>query len=126
MLGIDNEFKYNIENNDVTITSYIGDGKRVIIPEFITIIQDRAFSNKEIEQVTLNEGLKYIGSNSFLSNEIKHIEIPRTVKFTGSNAFHGNRALMMKDKKRILGFSQENFKLENKRTVLLDKILRGR
>ena len=90
LLGLDNSFEYIIENEDVKITIYTGKSTKIILPNFITCICKRAFAYKELKDVKLNEGLKFIGNNAFHGNKIDYIEIPEKVQFIGQDAFYNN------------------------------------
>ena len=129
-LGLDISFKYIIEGKEVKILRYKGTSKRIILPNFITTIKEGAFNSSHIEEVSLNNGLKYIGSNAFRYNNIRSIEIPETVRFIGTGAFSGNEDLFTFNtmihsmKTKITGFNETNFKLKSTKTIVTDKILR--
>ena len=93
LVGRQISFDYSIENTEVKITKYTGKDKRVIIPNFITTVNEGAFSNKGIEELILNDGLKYIGSKAFTYNTLKYVQIPKTVEFIGIGAFRGNNGI---------------------------------
>jgi hypothetical protein len=102
---------------DTTLVKYIGTGKEVIVPEFITRIGDGAFANSEIESVylpknvvsicgnaftwcqklkTINlpEGLQLIDDNAFSNcSSLESVIMPDTVKFIGANAFRACSSL---------------------------------
>ena len=90
LMGMDIKFDYTIENEDVKIQNYTGKSTRIIVPNFITAICGSAFSYKEITEVSLNEGLKYIGNNAFSCNHIKNVNLPATVVLVGQEAFEHN------------------------------------
>lgn len=94
MLGLDMQFGYTVENREVKITRYTGASKRVILPNFITTVNKRAFVGGFIEELKLNEGLKYIGNSAFEFNAINQVVIPKTVEFVGYQAFRGNTKLI--------------------------------
>ena len=88
MLGIKVSFEYTIVGEEVKITNYTGASERIILPNFVTTICDKAFENKGITAVTLNRGLKYIGNNAFGNNRITYADgLPDTIVFVGKNAF---------------------------------------
>ena len=90
LTGIDISFKYKIEENRVNLLDYTGTSKKVIIPSFITIINKQAFKEKEITELSLNSGLRYIGNEAFRESRIYHVDVPNTVRFIGKLAFHSN------------------------------------
>ena len=85
--GLDISFKYRIENKEVKITEYTGKSSTVITPNFITTICKEAFRHKNVREVKLNVGLKYIGETAFAANDINYVDIPETVEFIGYQAF---------------------------------------
>ena len=91
LLGMAISFKYRIEGNDVNLLDYTGASKKVILPNFITVINKRAFKGKGITEININNGLRYIGNEAFRDNEISQVNIPETVEFIGKQAFHNNR-----------------------------------
>lgn len=87
LLNMRMTFEYIVENDDVKITRYTGDRGRVIIPNFITTVCDRAFSYRGITEIKLNKGLKHIGNSAFLCNSIGHVELPEMLELLWVNAF---------------------------------------
>lgn len=67
----------------------------LVIPKTVEKIGDNTFSRAEIENLTLNEGLKEIGECAFNENCIKSLVIPKTVEKIGENAF--NCCFLLKD-----------------------------
>ena len=129
LLGLNAGLKYRIDGREVKIIGCKGTSKVVIIPDFVTAITEGAFKGLGITDVKIGTGLEYIGSNAFMFNAIKHIEIPKTVKFISSGAFAGNMELYkinvaaIKESK-LANFNEANFKVESKRTIILDKIFK--
>jgi hypothetical protein len=56
----------------------------------VTVIDDNAFSNLSITEVTLPKHLKHIGVGAFAGNKIEILTIPDTVETIGSSAFRDN------------------------------------
>lgn len=131
ILGLHMDFDYTIEGKEVKLIHYKTKNKKVIIPNFITTIGEGAFNNLDIQEVKLNDGLKYIGSNAFRHNNIKHITIPKTAEFIGTGAFSGNSELILTRilgrgiKPRTTGFNENNFKLSSSETIVVDQIFRS-
>ena len=91
LLGLDIRFSYTIENEEVKITKYIGTSNKVILPSFVTAICYRAFAAKGLlEEVKLNEGLKYIGNMAMSGCRIESIILPHSLEFVGQSAFRFN------------------------------------
>ena len=61
----------------------------LIIEEGVKIIEDEAFYDAMLEEVTLPSSLEYIGESAFAKNETK-INYIDNLKYIGSNAFKGN------------------------------------
>lgn len=59
----------------------------LVIPKTVEKIGSNAFGLGEIENLTLNEGLKEIGEYAFYYNNIKSLVIPSTVEKIGESAF---------------------------------------
>lgn len=88
------DFKYTIENDEVTITNYIGDDTNVVIPDTIsgmpvtTIGKNAFFGNKSIMSVSFPESLLSIESRAFDScTGISSIYLPKGIKSLGQEAF---------------------------------------
>ena len=65
LLGQNVSFYYTIENEQVRLVKYTGTSKTIILPNFITIIMNRAFMDCPIDSITLNRGIRSIGCNAF-------------------------------------------------------------
>ena len=117
LLGYDVMFKYTVEGENVKIIKYTGKSKKVILPNFITSIENRAFYYKNIEEISLNQGLKYIGEEAFKNNSLKSIEIPETVQFIWYAAFNGNHGLTNRGIESI----KDTVKLLSRKTKILFK-----
>lgn len=82
--------------SSVTITGYNGTAKKIVIPEKIngkpvTIIGERAFYNKGIEQITLPSTIKLIKKEAFKNNKLQEVTIPESVTSIGDRAFETNK-----------------------------------
>lgn len=62
----------------------------VIIPEGIETIGEGAFSRNELSIIRIPDGVKSIESSAFLSNKLTEIVIPNSVNHIGSGAFNDN------------------------------------
>ncbi|WNN75702.1 InlB B-repeat-containing protein [Lysinibacillus capsici] len=95
--AVERNFHYK-ENGDgsVTITLYSGSDTEVEIPDKlgskpVTKIGIHAFSSKELEKITIPEGVIEIGMYAFATNELKSIVIPDSVIVIDSFAFLQNK-----------------------------------
>ena len=91
---------YVIDNNEVTITGYLGKEKEVRVPEKInncpvTVIASSAFNrNGNIRYVYLPDSVKTIESNAFSEcNRLNEVFIGSGMKTIGKNAFSQCRSL---------------------------------
>ena len=107
---------YVINQNELMVTAYFGDGKDVVIPDTfegksvsiighsvfnragltsveipdtVTEVQDYAFAfNSDLKSVKLSKNLKVMGTNVFFScRALESIELPATLKKIGPYAF---------------------------------------
>jgi hypothetical protein len=95
----DSQFKFEVKDGGITITGLKDESsmysRTVDIPDSlqgknVTVIDDNAFSNSSITEVTLPKHLKHIGVGAFAGNKITGITIPDTVEYIGSGAFRDN------------------------------------
>ncbi len=92
------DFTYQVVDDEVIITKYVGEDTEVIIPDIIegkkvTVIGAWAFAdNNSITSVKLPENLEEIGANAFWwCNELQAPQIPETVTKIGNFAFAGSK-----------------------------------
>ena len=91
--SISSDYIYNVENNAVTITGYKGIDKDLIIPQSIegktvVAIAESAFSEHNIETVTLPEGILSIDWFAFKGcRNLREITLPSTLTYIGYGAF---------------------------------------
>lgn len=65
------------QNEDYVLTKYTGGYKKVIVPDFVSIIGRGAFSFREVEEVVLPESIKKIDEEAFIyCRDIKRVEFP--------------------------------------------------
>ena len=122
MLGHgDQSFVYKIDNGEVILRWHIGSSKNILIAPFITAVMPGAFTNKYINSLELNEGLKIIGSRAFdqkgQNDTLGDVEIPSTVQLVGPRAFKNNTRLL--DRNGML--SIHRFRLRNDKTIVLSQ-----
>ena len=117
LLGRNMSFEYTVEGKQVRLEKYMGSSTDVIVPNFVTTINQGAFLNCRIEAITLDNGLKYIGNSAFQNNWITDIIIPQTVEFIGWGVFYGNNRLISEKH----GYNPDTVKMLNKKTIAVDK-----
>jgi hypothetical protein len=93
---LDPPFLFIVEDEEVTVTGLNGvTAYSVAIPDTlqdknITVIDDTAFINTSIAEVTLPKHLKRIGMGAFAVNRIRTITIPDSVETIEMGAFRNN------------------------------------
>lgn len=93
------DYKYKVENSSVKITEYIGTDKAVEIPSEIdgkkvTSIGKHAFSEKDITELTIPDGVKKIEDEAFtFCKQLKKVVIPDSVEKIGDAAFEYDEKL---------------------------------
>jgi hypothetical protein len=75
-----------IEESEVV--KYTGTAERAEVPDFITIIGSKAFSNSAVKEVVLPEGLINIADGAFnWCENLQSINLPASLKIIGEEAF---------------------------------------
>lgn len=98
----------------------------VVFPASVKRIQKSAFMhNKEILELTLNEGLETIEEEAFLSSTLTKINFPSTLKEIGTSAFYKCSSLSMADLSRtkITVLPEASFGLSGLQSVILPSTL---
>lgn len=88
-------YEYKSNTRTISITGYIGSSKTIMMPSTlvnypVTKIEKYAFDGKNLDNLTLHEGLTDIIFNAFANNNLTEIIIPSTVTSIGSLAFDNN------------------------------------
>ena len=78
-----------------TVTKYLGNAKKIILPDGVTSIGEDAFLfNKTITSVVIPEGVETIEKGAFWGCEkLKEVTLPDTIRRIGDNAFYNDVAL---------------------------------
>ena len=104
-------FDFIIEGTEVKVKNYTGNSKKVIIPNFVHTICEEAFRNKHIQEIRLNEGLRFIGRKAFTGNNLKQVVVPKSMELMHRYAFeYGGNNIYTKDAE----FNDETLKILNK------------
>lgn len=93
---VKSQFKYEINNQEVTIKKYLGNAKEVVILEKIegypvTEIGATAFMKKQLTNVSLPDSVIIIGNGAFAYNQLARVTIPNSVITIGKQAFKNNQ-----------------------------------
>lgn len=88
-LGYSCSFEYTIIKDQVIYERYTGNGGNVLMPSFITIVKQGAFSFSKIDTVTLGRNVRILGDSAFSFSSIKNIELNDALKIIGKCAFMG-------------------------------------
>ncbi len=87
----ENGYALYIDGDEVCLIGYLGEETDLVVPDVVTHINDNAFYNKGLENLTsiiLNDGLKSIGESAFYNcKNLTKIVIPDSVTSIGSEAF---------------------------------------
>jgi hypothetical protein len=89
------DYKIVVNDNEVTITNYVGANMKVVIPNEINgmpvvEIGASAFSSKGIKSVQIPDTVRIIRADAFRRNKLEKIIIPDTVTTIGGSAFNTN------------------------------------
>ncbi len=88
-------FTYIENNGEITVTSYTGTKKSVVVPSQIdghkvTAIGENAFSGTSVEEIILSDGIKTIDWFAFCGcYTLRCVSIPSSVESVGYGAFDG-------------------------------------
>lgn len=88
------DFEFQLNNNEVTITKYVGDGGEAVIPETIygcpvTKIEKAAFYMKNVTSIKINAKITEIPYNfAWQAKNLKEVILPEGVTTIASNAFY--------------------------------------
>lgn len=106
------DFTFSATASGVTINSYKGTSKKVVVPEVINElpvikINDNAFNGKELTSVKLPSTIKEIGPSAFKANHLSVFVAPSELQKIGDMAFMGNQltAVAFNSKLKTIGIS---------------------
>ena len=95
------DFEWEIKGREITITKFVGGGKRVVIPKMIDFkpvvkVGDHAFHNcGNLTSITIPDGVTSIGNNAFHNcSNLTSITIPDSVTSIGGYAFYSCQSLV--------------------------------
>lgn len=86
-------------------------------------ILDAFRNNNDIENITLNSGVKYINSSAFKNSSLKSINISSSVVYIGRNAFSGTSNLNITLESDIKGYFTLDGELKEEVTLTSDNVV---
>ncbi len=113
ILTIHKQVLGNFRISGTILLKYLGAESKVVIPEGITIIAERAFEgNEAIDKVVLPESIEEIGANAFRNCLLlQTVLLPEKIKRIGKGAFeHCVKLIRIKLPIEILKIERETFK----------------
>lgn len=110
------------------ILAYYGSSRELVIPEMIngqrvTAIGYKAFSGKNLREVTIPESVTYIGEEAFSSNRLSDITLPTNLTFIGKRAFNSNRLASLTIPDGVTRIEDRAFALNSLRSLTLSASL---
>lgn len=113
--GDDNYIFESLENNEVRIIGYDGiPNKNLIIPEIIehngekkTVVEIGGFEDKQIETLSLPNGIRKINAFAFSNNALTSIYLPDGLRIIDAHAFRNNKLenIKLPDSLRYMHYS---------------------
>lgn len=91
------------------LVDYEGESKDIEIPNFVKVISDFAFDNKELKSVTIPESVISIGDSAFRDNKLTSIDIPDSVISIGKHAFTDNKLRSIDIPDSVISIGQHCF-----------------
>ena len=87
----------NFDTNQVIITGFSGSERNIVIPSTlqnipVTLIDFRAFENRQLTSVVIPDSVIDIRSNAFANNQLTNVTFSNNVAFTWGSAFSDNPA----------------------------------
>lgn len=133
------DFKFVTTNDTITIVSYLGSKKEVVIPckingKPVTKIVDSStdpadekynlgFTNRNITSVIIPDTVKFIGEHAFEGNQLTSLILPSDLVTVESFAFYGNQlpSIIIPNKTEYIGVS--SFSANKLKTVRMPSSL---
>ncbi len=118
---VSNDF---IIDGDIVV-EYIGNSKRVIIPEGIKVIGSLSFwDNSIIEEVVAPQSLELIGGDAFVHcKNLTKFTITKNVVAMGNNPFSGCPKLVLKNESSNFIFENDTLYTKDKKRIIYFEIL---
>ena len=89
------DFEYKVKNDEIHITKYIGESKKVMVPgliggRYVVSIGDSAFQGTDVTDVIIGDCVEEIGDSAFANcTSLEKVLLTRTVKAIGDDIFEG-------------------------------------
>lgn len=95
------DFEYKVKNDEIHITKYIGESKKVMVPgliggRYVVSIGDSAFQGTDVTDVIIGDCVEEIGASAFANcASLKNVLLTRTVKKISDDIFAGCPELLV-------------------------------
>lgn len=119
-------------NSEARVTGYMGESDNVVIPKMVinreagwsqsslvTRIDNNAFYNCGLTQLTLPNSLKTIGSQSFMLNKLENLTLPDSVVTVSEQAFSQNLLTELKLSNSVTSIGESAFEGNALRSVVI-------
>lgn len=80
-------------NDSVQIVKYKGNGKTVVIPDFVDSIGCSAFRDSSVETVILHDNVRAVCEQAFAYSSLKEINLPDRLSYIGGRCFISTKKL---------------------------------
>ena len=95
------DFEYKVKNDEIHITKYIGESKKVMVPgliggRYVVSIGDSAFQGTDVTDVIIGDCVEEIGASAFANcASLKNVLLTRTVEKISDDIFAGCPELLV-------------------------------
>lgn len=117
------ETEEELKNDHYYLFRTQSNSKNIVTSLKTVSIMDAFRNNNDIENITLNSGVKYINSSAFKNSSLKRINIPSSVIYIGRNAFSGTSNLNITLESDIKGYFTLDGELKEEVTLTSDNVV---
>lgn len=117
------ETEEELKNDHYYLFRTQSNSKNIVTSLKTVSIMDAFRNNNDIENITLNSGVKYINSSAFKNSSLKRINIPSSVIYIGRNAFSGTYNLNITLESDITGYFTLDGESKEEVTLTSDNVV---
>lgn len=117
------ETEEELKNDHYYLFRTQSNSKNIVTSLKTVSIMDAFSNNNDIENITLNSGVKYINSSAFKNSSLKRINIPSSVIYIGRNAFSGTSNLSITLESDITGYFTLDGESKEEVTLTSDNVV---